>query len=132
MWCSAQMIDYHTYSPLIVKPAYKAGYYRLAQPWRFEALGKVFVVPEGFMFDGDSVPRLPLVYMLFKGRSGLQPPCAHDYLYETGQTTRKEADQVYWSAMRYHGVSLVWAIPHYIGVRIGGWVGWRRSRESDK
>ena len=125
------MINYLSETRLVVEPADKPGYYRLTMPWRFYALKRAFLVPQGFVFDGDSVPRIPLIYALFKGRSGMHAPCAHDYLYKTGQTSRKDADAVYWAAMRHHGISKVWAIPHYLGVRLGGWRGWRRYRESE-
>jgi len=107
----------------------------VSEPWsvKVHRLQMVFTVPTGFEFDLDSVPRLPLVYLLFKGRSGLRAPCLHDFMYREAfpTTTRLEADLAYWDAMRSFGVPLLWAAFHFLGVRLGGWRGWRKYRRGE-
>lgn len=102
----------------------------VAADWtvKVHRLQRTLTVPEGFEFDEDSVPRIPLVYLVFKGRSGLRAPCLHDYLYSINppETTRLEADLLYWDAMRQNQVSLFWAVFHFLGVRIGGGRGWKK------
>jgi len=117
---------------LSVGPTGRPGYYEVLAPWtvRSERYDTIITVPAGFVFDGDSVPRLPLVYMIAKGRAGLRAPCLHDYLYAHARrgTSRREADIMYWDAMRAWGVGWLWAVVHFLGVRLGGWVAWRRHR----
>lgn len=113
---------------LAVQPSAKVlGHYRVKRAWIVEFDGRAFTVPANFEFDGDSVPRWPLVYWIAKGRSGLKAPCLHDWLYIKQPVSRRQADQAYLAMMKHTGVKLRWRIIHYLGVRIGGWVGWRRN-----
>lgn len=113
---------------LSVQPSAKTlGHYRVKRDWIVEFDGRAFTVPANFEFDGDSVPRWPLVYWIAKGRSGLKAPCLHDWLYIKQPVSRRQADQAYLAMMKHTGVKLRWRIIHYLGVRIGGWVGWRRN-----
>jgi len=104
----------------------------VSEPWtvKIHRIQRTFTIPTGFEFDLDSVPRLPLVYLLFKGRSGLRAPCLHDWLYRVDSPvcTRLEADLAYWDAMRSFGVPLVWAAFHFLGVRIGGRRAWSKRQ----
>ena len=104
----------------------------VSEPWEVKVhrMQRTFTVPAGFEFDLDSVPRLPILYLLFKGRSGLRAPCLHDYLYRVDppMSTRLEADLAYWDAMRSFGVPLIWAVFHFLGVRIGGRKAWNARR----
>lgn len=63
-------------------------------------LGKLLIVPTGFVTDLGSVPRLPFVYLLF---GSVADPAAvvHDYLYTNNVegVTRKQADEVFAEAM---------------------------------
>jgi hypothetical protein len=83
----------------------------------------VFVVPEGFVTDFASVPRLPLAFLL-TGDSAHEAAVVHDYLYREQQVSRSVADAVFREAAGISGEPgwkswLMWA-----GVRIGGWVAW--------
>lgn len=104
----------------------------VAEPWEIKVhrMQRSFLIPKGFEFDLDSVPRLPLLYLVFKGRSGLRAPCLHDWLYRVDppMCTRLEADLAYWDAMRSFGVPLIWAAFHFIGVRVGGRKAWNARR----
>lgn len=90
-----------------------------------------FEVPAGFVTDLDSVPRLPVVYLLLKGRARAAA-VLHDWLYYDGLVGRAEADTFFFKAMAATGVGwwrrwLIWA-----GVRLGGraaFDSYRRIRE---
>jgi hypothetical protein len=100
--------------------------------------GEVVIVPAGTVTDLDSVPRLPVVYILAKDRARASA-ALHDGLYYHGtlrpggaEISRAEADQVFMEAMvaeRLPGRHrwLIWA-----GVRIGGRGAWNRHRSARK
>ena len=79
-----------------------------------------FMVPEGFITDLASVPRLPVVYWLFGGKSQ-RSAVLHDYLYQTGLVGRKIADEIFLEAMKSRGVSAWTRYGMYWGVRLFGW-----------
>lgn len=110
-------------------------------PWMLDAdliyhsdiIGRVRV-PAGYCTDFASVPRLPVVYLWTGGRAVL-PSIVHDYAYDcmTGIITRRQADAVFWEAMKSHR-DPKWGITRFAmwaGVRLGGWRPWRRD-SSDK
>lgn len=85
---------------------------------------RVITVPAGFTTDFASIKVLhnAFLFVLFALVSGYGNYAAtvHDWLYEHGSLTRKEADAVLYRALRAEGVArwrtwLFWA-----GVRIGG------------
>lgn len=79
-------------------------------PLRYESafLGESVYIPDEFVTDFASVPRLPLAYLLAGGRA-IRPAVIHDYAYQThrlplekGGTrplTREEADNIFREAM---------------------------------
>lgn len=91
--------------------------------------GDYVVVPPNFKTDLASIPRpLRLIYPIH----GLHTRAAvvHDYLYSVKEIDgerieRKEADQIFYEAMRESGVrkSKAWAM--YWAVRAGGWIAWK-------
>lgn len=99
-------------------------------------------VPTGFVTDFASIPRLLRVQWPSPGGLWDLPAVVHDFLYNcaavqhvNGSTrivNRGEADQVFRDAMDVMGVreSAEWCI--YRGVRIGGWVTWRRYRKAEE
>jgi len=80
------------------------------------------VVPEGFITDFASVPRIPIIYAMV-GNCSHRAAVIHDYLYRIGaepDVTRKIADDVFYEAMGVKNIPrwrkwMMWA-----GVRIGG------------
>lgn len=122
---------------LVTTPVPGTHLVRVVYDWTFytDRLGTTITVPAGFEFDWDSVPRWPVVYLLFKGRAR-EEACAHDYLYRTGRAgcceiERKDADQVMLDAMVHYGRPWYFRRPIYRGVRLGGWRGWRRYRKAE-
>lgn len=81
-------------------------------------LGRTVIVPAGFQTDLASVPRLPVIYMLF-GNRARQASVVHDYLYGSGEVSRKDADEVFYEAAVATGVPKWAAKAMWTGVRAG-------------
>lgn len=99
--------------------------WELVFPLEYESdiLGHIHV-PEGFITDFASVPRLPGAYWLTGGKA-TKAAVIHDYLYRTKICTRKQADDVFLEAMKatsqsWWRRSLMWA-----GVRLFGWTAYK-------
>lgn len=88
---------------------------------------RIIRVPKGFKTDLASIPRVLWNVLPPVGRYN-KAAVVHDFLYQNNGCTRAEADAVLNEAMRVLGVRVTqrWAI--YAGVRLGGWVVWRRYR----
>ena len=95
--------------------------------------GRHLVVPAGFITDGGSVPRL--LWSLYPpfGSDCDEAYVLHDFGYahaEVWQMNRGEVDALMREVMdvkgfRTSGRAVVWA-----GVRLGGWLTFRRHRET--
>ena len=88
-----------------------------------EELGAI-TVPRGFQTDFASIKVLhnAFLFVLFALVSGYGNYAAtvHDWLYEHGSMTRKQADAVLYRALRAEGVARWRAWLFWAGVRIGG------------
>lgn len=85
------------------------------------------VVPQGFVCDLGSIPRL---LWWWAAPDGKYRPAVivHDYLYETQTLTRRKADRTMYRIMRHVGVRPTQAWLMWLGVRAGGWWAWRQRR----
>ena len=92
--------------------------FKLLEPLRYRASTGRVVVPEGFVTDMDSVPRLPVAYAMFKGRA-VKAAVIHDYLYSI-QAGKSYADNVFLEAMKAEGVAWYLRYPIYGAVVVGG------------
>lgn len=118
-------------SPLVVRELDECsnsgrGLFELVVPliYESEALGETIIVPAGFKTDFASVPRLPVVWLLF-GDTARKAAALHDFLYtKPHNTTREQADQVLREAAQLCGVGIFRATCLYLGVRIGGASHW--------
>ncbi|CAI8793847.1 DUF1353 domain-containing protein [Pseudomonas sp. IT-P12] len=85
---------------------------------------QVITVPAGFSTDLASIKVLhnAFLFVLFALVSGYGNYAAtvHDWLYATGQMSRKRADAVLYRALRAEGVARWRAWLFWAGVRIGG------------
>lgn len=87
------------------------------------------IVPEGFITDFASVPRIFRPFLPVLGKHN-NAAILHDYLYSehwakesknmTVHFTRKQCDRIFLHAMEILGVSLVNRMALYAGVRLGG------------
>jgi hypothetical protein len=90
-----------------------------------------YEVPIGFRSDFASVPFL--VRVILGPTNGLESDYGrsaviHDYLYQTGATTRAKADGVFYSAMLCEDVLWPTRVTMWAAVRCFGWAPWGRYR----
>lgn len=87
--------------------------------YQSDVAGITITVPQGFVSDFASVPRIPFVYDSL-GDIAQRPAVIHDFLYSTGPVARSVADQVLLEAMEL--TEIPWAKRKliYLGVRVGG------------
>jgi hypothetical protein len=85
---------------------------------------RVITVPAGFATDFASIKVLhnAFLFALFALVSGYGNYAAtvHDWLYATGAVRRKQADAIFYRALRAEGVARWRAWLFWVGVRIGG------------
>tara|TARA_R110000824_G_scaffold14186_1_gene60621 strand:+ start:137 stop:529 length:393 start_codon:yes stop_codon:yes gene_type:complete len=88
-----------------------------------------FVIPTGFTWDGNSIPKL---FWMFTGTPwAMDLLCAgliHDWLYRTGKVTRQLADQIHRHVMRSHGVGAYRSGKMHLALRCVGWIAWKQHR----
>ena len=113
----------------------------LLEPLRYYSriLNGVIEVEKGFISDGSSVPRVPIIYWFFGNRAHGES-VVHDRLYRakdhevhivapSGQVIIKKiqkcvADAVFLEAMEARNKSLFVRKPMYWGVKFGGLSSW--------
>jgi len=84
----------------------------------------IITVPVGFVTDFASVPR-PLWWLIpFHGKF-TKGSVIHDWLYQTHQCTRKEADDIFYEAMLVGGTCPWKAKLMHIAVRMFSWLAWK-------
>lgn len=115
--------DFHRRGKLLVLDA----------PLRFrDAAGRIWEVPAGFPSDLASVPLLlPGVLHALLGSliESAGAALVHDYLYASGLVPRREADRIFYQALRAEGAGRARATCYWLGVRAGGWLAWRSHRK---
>lgn len=101
------------------------GTWQLLAPlvYESEVAGRLFVVPEDFVTDLASVPRVPVAYLLTGGLAH-GAAVVHDWLYTTHAVDRRTADAVFREAALSLGVSAWQAWLMWVGVRAGGGSSW--------
>ena len=117
-----------------VPPGWLDPEWALAHPMRYcvnsEDSEECYEVPEGFVFDGASVP-WPLTLIVPRTHSGYIGAAAlHDYLYQCRHETvpRNRADAIFREAMLVLGLNWVWAGLIWRAVRAGGWMVWYKRK----
>ena len=117
-------------------------HWEIAKDFHFEVNGEEYVIPEGFVFDGASVPKFlaswlsPVGVLLIGG-------LVHDYAYKytvllkKGQKesspvmTQKEADQLFRDInIEQNGFHLLNYLA-YFALRIGGFAAWNKHRKNN-
>ena len=91
---------------------------------------KDHTVPEGFVFDGASIP-IGLRWRFPMGGPKFGAAALHDYLYRTGCVTKEEADKAFYDVMLLNGVNRHDAKMMYLGVKYGGHLAWKARRKQD-
>lgn len=120
VWCA----KFHTITFLdeaCIKPYHRYDY-RTCADMRVIIDGETIIIPENFKTDLASIPRI--LWTIFEPQySGfVAPAILHDYLYQCHHNhTRKFADEVLFSALKYEHVSRFTASKFYMAVRLFGW-----------
>lgn len=97
------------------------GRWRLTRPlfYASDIAKGVIIVPEGYVTDLASTPRVPVIYLL-AGNIAAKAAVIHDYEYSQGRFPRAMCDAIFREASEVTGVSWFRRQLMYIGVRIGG------------
>lgn len=87
--------------------------------------------------DGASIPRVlwPLIGPPLRDWAVAGPAAIHDLLYYlAGQTrfSRADADLIFARGLMANGLPTWKVLAYYAGVRLGGWIGWRRYTQDAK
>jgi len=90
-----------------------------------------FKVPEGFITDFASVPRLFWNIVPPWGKYGYAA-IIHDYMYKTGKYGRKTSDKVFLRIMKESKVVWWKRTLMYKMVRLFGWIPYKNHRKNDK
>lgn len=89
-------------------------------------VGERIDVPFGFVTDFASVPRIVGAWLLYGGK-GKKAAVIHDWLYSSQRFTREIADAIFKEALEASGYAKWEVAGMYAGVRLGGWVAWRKD-----
>lgn len=91
-------------------------------------------VPDGFMTDFASVPRIPIVYRLYGDRAHRES-ALHDFLYRINAipaATYFQANAVFLEAMEVRGKPWHVRYAMFAGVCVGGWLSYHRKKVGEK
>ena len=104
-------------------------YFQLTKDLVFysEKYGLKILVPEGFVSDGPSVPRFPLMFLLF-GHKGKRAAVVHDWLYRNKLLPREQCDAIFREALQDSGKFAFTSFGMYAGVRVGGYLPYKNGK----
>lgn len=90
-----------------------------------------YTIPKGYISDGMSVPRLlwRLLEAPISGKTA-RSSVKHDYGYEKQYATRKEVDRQYLADLIMEGLAVHRAVLVYYGLRLFGWIAWKKCGKS--
>jgi len=115
--------------------------WKLEEDWNYSINGTMYRVPEGFVFDGASVPKYFRSWLSPMGVL-LIPGLVHDYGYkyaailtdsaEQHRKDQKQMDVLFRDiAITVNGFTIINYIAYY-ALRLGGWFAWNGHRKKDK
>lgn len=118
-WEVIHPLQYRHYT---LTPALTGGY----QP----RASQLIVVPVGYLSDLASVPRLARRLVDSNNPTTRRPAVLHDYLYTdlTQRFTKRQADRIFYDALRKEGTARPLSLLMWLAVRIGGRGHWGRTR----
>ena len=93
-----------------------------------EGVGLI-TIPEGFVTDFASVPRLPFMFW-FLGDRADYAALLHDYLYATAKFSRAKCDALFRHVAEWEGVGFLSRWSMWAGIRLGGWVAYGEGPSS--
>lgn len=105
--------------PGLQRPAWEViGGFRYAVG-SLDAPSELIEVPEGFTFDGASVPLLLRFLFPMAHPDYIQAAALHDYMLDIGRWPRRHCDAVFGEALTVLDVAEPWRTALWIGVRLG-------------
>lgn len=114
---------------VILIPVPREHVYALRFATTFQVGEANYFIDEGFQTDGASIPRFAWITTGTPfAPEHIRAAVIHDYLYQTGKTDRKTADQVFQAFLLTDGVSGYQAWKMFWALRLFGWIAWRRYR----
>lgn len=93
-------------------------------------LGGKILVPKGFTTDLASTPRIAWTFFPPSGRYKTAA-IVHDWLYYSGLVSQKQSDDIFLYIMRSFKVNPLTRFCMWLGVRLGGWLAFRKHRKQD-
>lgn len=96
--------------------------------WR-DPSGSFHEVPEGFVTDFASVPRMMRSFALDEAITA-KAAVVHDYMYRVTRPTRRWADDLFYHTLRSTGVGALPAWAYWCAVRMFGWLAYNRYRSA--
>jgi hypothetical protein len=112
----------------------------IAEDWYFTIQGKEYVIPEGFVFDGASIPKFLHTWLSPTGVL-LMGGLVHDYAYKyerllkadknevTNQMTQKAADIIFRDInIEQNGFHFLNYLAYW-ALRVGGFMAWNKHRK---
>ena len=126
-----------TLQPPVVTYVGPGNAWRLEEPYPFHDGPTLITVPDGFLFDLASIPRI-FWSLIAPFELSITAPLLHDFLYHfrgnppAGSVTpsrrysRVDADRLFRRVMEIEGVPGWRRTLAYLAVRAFGWLGWRR------
>ena len=103
-------------------------YWRLREPMTYLGARERFDVPAGFDTDFASVPRL-VVWLLPTYGDYTKAAILHDYLWDAGVVSRRDADGLFRRSMRELGVSVARRWMMWAAVRLASGMSGATARE---
>lgn len=94
-------------------------------------LGGKIVVPKGFVSDLASTPRITWSLIPPTGKYKTSA-IVHDWLYYSGLVSQKQSDDIFLYLMRSHKVDPVKRCVMWLGVRLFGFLAYKKHRKQDK
>lgn len=111
--------------PVLKLQELPAPLWQLLAPLRFySCIVNAWVeAPQGFVTDGASIPRAPLLFLLAGGKAN-EAGYIHDALYTSRRYPRDTCDKILREMVIAMGYDETLANEFYLGVRIGGGSHW--------
>ena len=114
--------------------------WEVADDWAFKINGQWYIIPQGFVFDGASIPKFLHTWLSPTGVL-LMGGLVHDYAYKyatllksgqkktMGTITQKKADEIFRDInIEQNGFHLLNKLAYW-ALRIGGFVAWNKHRK---
>lgn len=118
-------------------------HWEVADDWSYTIMGEKYIIPQGFRFDGASIPKFLHTWLSPTGVL-LMGGLVHDYAYKyatllksgqketMGKITQKQADQIFRDInIEQNGFHFLNYLAYY-ALRLGGWVAWNGHRKRNE